>query len=268
MIATKSRTTNLTPVSGRIKSEIREANGERNFSIRVSSEERVEERSDFYSDVREVRTYVANSKKSLVAMVERKFIDDILKKFDHLADLNVLDIGTGPGWIPIALAKAKPNWKITALDASPLMLEMAQEHATLENVNIHWLLAKANKISTPSESYDLVISHLAFHEFPDAVDIVKEIERVLKPGGQVVIQDLNRPRRWEIPFLVAFATIANRSRKMGRQYKESLQAAYRAAEMKTLFNYSNLVSNITTSKRFIGGVLRAWATKSQKCTII
>jgi SAM-dependent methyltransferase len=196
-----------------------------------SSEEkrpgRTPESVNQYREPETVRKYFAHSGKGAVAWTEIRFVQHVLERFGHLCHLRVVDVGTGPGWIPIALAKAKPTWSIVGLDSSSLMLKIARAQAEKQAVRVEWTLGAAESLPFANDTIDLVISHLAFHEFPDPLGVGREISRVLKDGGSLVLQDLRRPPRWQIPALHLLGVLLNFSIDMGRQYRDSLQASYR-----------------------------------------
>ena len=100
----------------------------------------------------------------------------------------VLDVACGPGVVTAALAgKAQA---VTAFDATPAMLEKARKRcaeAGLQNVQFK----QGNAASLPFDSgaFDGVVTRLAIHHFPDPKRVLKEIFRVLRPGGTVVIAE-------------------------------------------------------------------------------
>ncbi|MAO65595.1 MAG: protein-(glutamine-N5) methyltransferase, release factor-specific [Balneola sp.] len=66
-----------------------------------------------------------------------ELVDWILQSYPKDAELNVLDIGTGSGCIPIALKNERPNWNIYATDISPQALDIAKTNAELNSTEIH-----------------------------------------------------------------------------------------------------------------------------------
>ncbi len=102
---------------------------------------------------------------------------------------SVLDIGTGTGALLLALSK-EINAKFIGIDISEMMLKKAEEN--LDNLDVE--LKKGSFLSIPLEdnSIDVVVSNLAMHHLTDSqkIEAIKEIARVLKIDGKLVIGDI------------------------------------------------------------------------------
>ena len=72
-------------------------------------------------------------------------------------NLSVLDIGTGSGAIALALAKNRPDWSVTAADISQDALDVANENAKKQNLQI--FLKKSDCFTEISEKYDIIVSN-------------------------------------------------------------------------------------------------------------
>jgi len=72
---------------------------------------------------------------------------------------NILDIGTGSGCIAIALAKNLPKAKVWALDVSEKAIEVAQNNAKLNQVNIHFLNEDILSLKSLPEKFDSIVSN-------------------------------------------------------------------------------------------------------------
>jgi ubiquinone/menaquinone biosynthesis C-methylase UbiE len=107
----------------------------------------------------------------------------------------VLDVGCGTGTLALAAVRAEPGIEITGLDADPAILERARHKATAAGVDIEFDEAMADAMPYPDASFDAVLSTLFFHHLPDEVKAgtAKQIRRVLRPGGRLVVADLGRP---------------------------------------------------------------------------
>ena len=74
-------------------------------------------------------------------------------------EINILDIGTGSGCIAIALAKYLKNAKVDAIDISETALEVAQENARLNKVEVGFIQADIFKLEYLEEKYDIIVSN-------------------------------------------------------------------------------------------------------------
>lgn len=108
-------------------------------------------------------------------------------------DAAILDICCGTGDQTSALLKLRPREAkpLTGLDFSAQMLDRARcKYAT---DNIRWIEGDAMHLPFPDASFDLVTSAFGFRNLTDYAAGLREIARVLKPGGQIGILEANQP---------------------------------------------------------------------------
>jgi ubiquinone/menaquinone biosynthesis C-methylase UbiE len=105
---------------------------------------------------------------------------------------NVLDVGCGTGTLAIALGSKVAPGEVHGIDASPEMIEVADEKAAKVDSDIDFQIALIEAIPFPDASFDLVTSSLMLHHLPDDLKCtgLAEIRRVLKPGGRFLAMDL------------------------------------------------------------------------------
>ena len=137
----------------------------------------------------------------------------------------VLDVGTGPGRIAIRMAKLNPGLSIDAMDLSKNMLSLAERNAREQGVGdrIRFSLGDAKRIPFPDRSFDLVVCHNMLHQLPDPVVTVREISRVAKPHGAILIRDVRR-----LPAVLMTMLLPLYCLRYGRALRSLTYASYRA----------------------------------------
>lgn len=103
----------------------------------------------------------------------------------------ILDIGCGPGTITADLAELVPEGKVTGVDAVEAVLERARAHVAGRSgiTNCTFEVADANALPYPDDSFDVVFCHQVLQHVQNPVGILKEMQRVAKPGGIVAARE-------------------------------------------------------------------------------
>lgn len=121
------------------------------------------------------------------------FVDEMVKwgRLDKLPrDTSLLDVGCGIGGSSRILAK-EYGFDVTGVTISPNQVKRAQE-LTPEGVNAKFMVDDAMKLSFPDASFDVVWSVEAGPHMPDKAVFARELLRVLKPSGVLVVADWNQ----------------------------------------------------------------------------
>lgn len=103
-----------------------------------------------------------------------------------------LDVGSGGGHTAVALATA--GARTTALDVTPAMLRETKTLAAEKGTSLECrMLGDAHTLPFAKRSFDAVTTRFAAHHFGSAPVAVREMARVLKPGGRLYVFDLSGP---------------------------------------------------------------------------
>jgi len=103
----------------------------------------------------------------------------------------VLDVGTGPGYLPIEIAKRAPRIKVVGIDSSKALVGIARLNGEKEGVSdqVRFVKCHGNRLPFEDDSYDLVISTGSLHAWKHPVLVINECFRVLKTGCEAWLLD-------------------------------------------------------------------------------
>lgn len=124
--------------------------------------------------------------------VNAAFVERVLEIAGDRETCLALDLGTGPGDIPLRLARERPTWRIVGVDGSVPMLRLAMEARAAE-VRVAFLAADAKRLPFPEMVFDLAFSNSLLHHLEDPLPFWYELKRVARPGAAVLVRDLIRP---------------------------------------------------------------------------
>jgi len=132
-------------------------------------------------------------KKKLFSELRKKALPahKTLKETGLKEGMNFADIGCGNGYFTFpASGITGPKGRVFALDISPEMLEEINARVKEENkTNIEVINTEENNLKIAKESVDLAFSCNVVHEAKDLDLFLKEVERILRPGGRIAIID-------------------------------------------------------------------------------
>ena len=133
--------------------------------------------------------------------------------------MRLLDVGCGPGTITTGLAQAVAPGAVTAIDVEEDVLELARSLAAERGVsNISFERASVYELPYEAGSFDVAYAHQVLQHLGEPVEALREMRRVLRPGGLVAVRDADYatmaawPRSAEIErFITLYTEIAARN---------------------------------------------------------
>lgn len=103
----------------------------------------------------------------------------------------VLEVSFGTGWL---MAQYAGRVDAHGVDLNAAMLATAQRNLDRAGVGAELRLGNVEALPYPAESFDTVVNTMSFSGYPDGAKAMSELRRVLRPGGRLVMIDVNYPR--------------------------------------------------------------------------
>jgi ubiquinone/menaquinone biosynthesis C-methylase UbiE len=155
-------------------------------------------------DPQAAETYDRISRMLQFKLIRRGFVNK-LKKYNVKG--TIMDIGCGPGYLLQAVAKQLPENKLVGVDISKEMVERSRANFASKGYGerIQFRQGSADYLPVNDGTQDFIISSLSLHHWADPQAAFKEIHRVLKPEGQMLIFDLRRDARRLFLWFIWFA---------------------------------------------------------------
>jgi len=175
-----------------------------------------------------------------------------------LADLKfgeiVLDLGCGGGFdCFLAAKKVGPTGQVIGVDMTPEMVSKARKNVATGNfTNVEIRLGEIEFLPVANQSIDVVISNCVINLSPNKLQVFREISRVLKPGGRLVVSDI-----------VATAEIPNEIRNNTEMYSKCISGSVHVNKLKEillLVGFSHVDIQIKEESR---QYIKDWAPGSE-----
>ena len=114
----------------------------------------------------------------------------LLEKLSHIPFQSALDLGCGTGEMLKLILQADHRKKLYGIDLSEKMLTVARSKLPDQ---VKLLLGDSESLPFPDSSFDVVYCNDSFHHYPAPQNVLREVHRVLKPGGTFLLGDCWQP---------------------------------------------------------------------------
>ena len=148
----------------------------------------------------------------------------------------MLDIGTGPGHLPLLVCDRIPDATVVGVDLAQNMLRHAERHraASPHRDRVSYRLADAKGLDFPDAHFDVVYSNTILHHIPDPRPFLAEANRVRRPGGVLLVRDLFRPETPERAGELVALHAASANPYQQELFRASLHAALTPEELRAM----------------------------------
>lgn len=122
-------------------------------------------------------------------LMDQTDLDTVVELLELSGSERVLDVATGTGYLAMALS---PHvGEVVGIDITPQMLGLAVQAARERGMdNISYLNGDVEHLPFGECGFDVVSCRFSFHHFPEPLESLSEMTRVLRPGGRLVIEDM------------------------------------------------------------------------------
>lgn len=179
-----------------------------------------------------------------------KFRDRIIGHLELAGEERVLDVGCGTGVLAARIKERYPRVHVTGVDPTSDALAIARKRAVRKSLEIDFKEGSGEAIPFPSESFDRVVSSLAFHHLPPdkKPEMLRECLRVLRPAGTMLLVDFSESSSWWGRFVLRrIVGHEHLGDQMGRLGEFLLAAGFAVAPMEGL--HSELSRDARTASR-------------------
>jgi len=185
------------------------------------------------------------------------FVTRFLECYPDLKDVHVLDLGCGPADIPVRLARALPECRVTGVDGSAPMIALGREAVRAAGLADRVTLqCERFQDMVLAEKAGAVISNSLLHHVPNALQFWYALRQLAKPGAVVLVMDLLRPDSPEEAQVLVDRYAAAEPAILRRDFYHSLLAAFtddEVAAQLTEMNLSRLLIDVPDDRHWVVG---------------
>ena len=188
------------------------------------------------------------------------FIDRFREYFPEFTEGHVLDLGCGPGDIPVRFARALPSCRITGVDASEPMIGLAgvavKQAGLADRITFRCERFQGVSLVEPA---DAAVSNSLLHHVPNPLQFWYRLRQLVKPGSPVLVMDLLRPDSPEEAQAIVDRYAAKEPEILRRDFYRSLLASFTEDEVAAQLaemNLSRLIVDVPDDRHWVvGGII-------------
>lgn len=206
---------------------------------------------ELMDDPEQARIYAAAD----FAEENQGFVDRFREYFPEFTKGHILDLGCGPGDIPVRFSRALPFCGITGVDASEPMIGLAgvavKAAGLAERITFRCERFQAVSLVEP---VDAAVSNSLLHHVPNPLQFWYRLRQLVKPGSPVLVMDLLRPGSPEEAQVIVDRYAAKEPEILRRDFYRSLLAAFTEDEVAAQLaemNLSRLIVDVVDDRHWV-----------------
>ncbi len=180
------------------------------------------------------------------AASNQRFVE-IVRELIPASAMTILDVGCGPGDVMIRLARRCPSLKITGVDGSPTMVQLAAEAIDDSGLSrtIEILQGYVPGLPFAPRHFDAILSKDFLHHLPDPMAFWQDVWRLIKPAGFICVMDLRRPESTAVARQIVQDVAGNEPEILQKDFYNSLLAAFTPEEVQQQLKTAALDLEVT-----------------------
>lgn len=143
-------------------------------------------------DIKSIASNVENEIKRLQGQIELFWQNEFkhYMEFGLNDGMAVIELGAGPGFVTEKIAEKLPACTITALEIDPLLVDYARNYLAQKGRE-RCTVVQGSIMATglADDTFDFALTRLVLEHLPDPVGAIREVFRILKPGGKAIVVD-------------------------------------------------------------------------------
>jgi 2-polyprenyl-3-methyl-5-hydroxy-6-metoxy-1,4-benzoquinol methylase len=183
------------------------------------------------------------------------FVDRFREYFPEFIEGHILDLGCGPGDIPVRFARALPRCRITGVDASEPMIGLAgvavKQAGLVDRIAFRCERFQGLLLGEPA---DAAVSNSLLHHVPNPLQLWYRLRQMVKSGSPVLVMDLLRPDSPEEAQAIVDRYAAQEPEILRRDFYRSLLASFTEDEVAAQLaemNMSRLMIDVVDDRHWV-----------------
>lgn len=157
--------------------------------------------------------------------IDRRWRAEAVREALAVRPRRILDVATGTADLALAIKARAPQAEVTGLDFAEPMLELARQKAARRGLELRFVRGDAQALPFADESFDAVTVAYGLRNFADRERGLREMHRVLRPGGRLVVLEFPPPpkglfgRAFRLYLLAVIPALAGHLSGQGEAYR-------------------------------------------------